>query len=93
MLGLFCDKTYGAMTNYDRGDDNRDNDGNEDGNDKNNAASGSESYGPIFDLIRTPQYHVGESSDNGDNAAAVAHYVSKYHNIYLTYKDNIKDVS
>ena len=52
MLGLCCDKTYGAMTNYDRGDDNRDNDGNEDGNDKNNAASGSLSDAPIFDVIR-----------------------------------------
>ena len=39
MLGLFCEKTYGAMEKYDDGDDDRDNDRSEDRNDDDNAAS------------------------------------------------------
>ena len=47
MLGLFYDETYGAMTNYDDRDNNR----NKDRNDDDNATSISGSYGPIFDPI------------------------------------------
>ena len=54
MLGLFCNKTYGAMTNHNGRDDDGDNDGNKDKNDDNNAASRSGSDGPIFDPIATP---------------------------------------
>ena len=54
MLGLCCDETYGAMTNYGDWYDNGDNDGNKDGNDDNNSASGSLSYGLIFNLIIHP---------------------------------------
>ena len=52
MLGLCCDETYGAMTNYNDEDDNGDNYGNKDGNDDDNAASESGSDGPIFDRSR-----------------------------------------
>ena len=88
MIGLCCDETNGAMTNYDDGDDN----GNEDGNDDDNAASGSGSDGPIFDPITTPQSRGEGSGDDGDSAAAAAHYVSKRQTIYLPYKNHSKDV-
>ena len=55
MLGLCCDKTYGAMMKYDDRYDNRDNDVNEDGNEDKNAADISGSDGPIFNLIATPR--------------------------------------
>ena len=51
MLVQCCDKTYGAMTNHNDGD----NDGNEDKSDDGNAASGSGSDGWIFDPIATPR--------------------------------------
>ena len=84
MLGLCCDEIYGAMTNYDDGD----NDGNKD----DNAASGSGPDGPIFDPITTPWSRGGRSGDDGNGAAAVAHYVSTRRTIYLPYKNYIKDV-
>ena len=62
MLGLCNDETYGAITNYDDGDDN----GSEDGNDDDNAASGSGSDGPIFDPIATPRSRGGGLGDDGD---------------------------
>ena len=92
MLGLCCDETYGAMTNYNNGDDDRDNDGNKDGNDDDNAASESGSDGPIFDVISTPWSRRGGSGDDDYGAAAAAHYVSTCRTIYLPYKDHIKDV-
>ena len=49
-LGLFCNKTYGAMTNYDDGDE----DGNKHRNDNKNVASGSGSNVLIFDQITMP---------------------------------------
>ena len=48
MLGLYSDKTHGAMTNHDDGDHNGDHNGNKEGNDNDIAASGSGFYGPIF---------------------------------------------
>ena len=53
MIGLWCDKTYGVMTKYDNGDDDRDDNVNEDGNDDDNSAYISGSDGPIFGLIIT----------------------------------------
>ena len=88
MLGLCCDETYGAMTNYDDGDK----DGNKDRNDDGIAASVSGSNGLVFNLITMPQYRVGVSGDNGNSAAAAAHNVSMSRNIYLPYKDHIRDV-
>ena len=41
MIGLFSDKTYSKMTNYDDGDKDRNGDENEERNDDNNVASGS----------------------------------------------------
>ena len=65
------------MTKYDNGgDDGKDNDGNEDGNDDNNAAARSGSDGSIFDPITTPRSCGGGLGDDGDGAAAAAHYVS-----------------
>ena len=59
IVGLFCNKTYSAMTDYDDEDDEGYHVGNKDGNDNDNAASISGSYGPIFDLITAPWYHGG----------------------------------
>ena len=53
MLGLCCNKIYGAMTNHDNGDDDVDNVRNEDVND-NNAASRSIYDGLTFNVIATP---------------------------------------
>ena len=77
MLGLCCNKTYGAMTKYDYRDNARDNDRNKDGNYDKNAATGSGSDGPIFDPITTPCSHRGGSDDYGNGDAATANYVSK----------------
>ena len=67
MLGLYCDKKYGAMTKYEDRDEERDNDRNKYGNenDNNNSATRSVSYGPIFDPITTPW------SRGGDRAVTV----------------------
>ena len=92
-IGLCCDETYRARTNFNDGDDDGDDDGNEDVNDDDNADSRSVSDGPIFNLITTPWSHVGGlGNDDGDGAAAVAHYISTHWIIYLPYKDPIKDV-
>ena len=88
MLGLCCNETYGAKTNYDDGDK----DGNKDRNDDGIAPSVSGSNGLIFNLITMPQSRVGVSGDNGNSAAAAAHNVSMRRNIYLPYKDHIRDV-
>ena len=54
MIGLYCKKTYNAMTKYDNGDDNKDNDGNKDVNNDDNAAAVSGYDGLIFDLTTKP---------------------------------------
>ena len=54
MLGLCYDETYGAMTNHNNRDDDRENDKNEYRNDVDNAASVLISDGQIIDLITTP---------------------------------------
>ena len=59
------------MKKYDDGD----NYGNKDGNQNNNTAAKSGYNGPIFGTI-TPQSHGGGLGNNGDGAAAAAHYVS-----------------
>ena len=59
MIGVCCDKTYGAMTNHYNEDDNGDNNGNEDENDDDNATFGSGSDGPIFDPIVMPRSCLG----------------------------------
>ena len=88
MLGLCCDKTYGAITNYDDGYDDR----NKDINDDDNAASGSEFYGSIFNPITILWSRGGVSGDNVDGAADVAHYIFTCCTIYIPYKYPIKDV-
>ena len=88
MLGHCCDDTYGAITNYDNGDE----DGNKNGNYDDNAASISGSNGLIFNLITMPQSRIRVSGDNRNSAAAVAHNLSMSRNIYPPYKDHIKDV-
>ena len=92
MLGLCCNETYGAMTNYDNRDDDGDNYGNKDVNDDDNAAFGSGSDGPIVNPIMTPRSCGGGSGDNGDGSAATAHYLSTHRTIYLPFKGHIKDV-
>ena len=92
MLGLCCDETYGAMTNYNDEDDNGDNYGNKDGNDDDSAASESGSDGLIFDPVTMPWSRRGGSGDDDDGAAAAAHYVSMRQTIYLPDKDHIKNV-
>ena len=67
MLGLCCDKTYGAMMKYDDRYDNRDNDVNEDGNEDKNAADISGSDGPIFNPIMTPWSRIGLAEDNPES--------------------------
>ena len=84
MLGLYCYKTYGAMINYD--------DGNDYGNNNDNTTSGSGSDGSIFDPITMPWYCIEGSGNDGDGAPAAAHYTSTRHTIYLSYKDPIEDV-
>ena len=59
------------MTNYDNGDDYR----NEDGDGNNKAASVSSSGGPIFDMIAIPRYRGGGSGNDGDSTMAAAHYI------------------
>ena len=49
-------KTYGAMVDYDDGDEDGDEDGKEEGNDNKNATSGSGSNGTIFGPVTTPCY-------------------------------------
>ena len=83
MLGLCCDETYGAMINYDVRDDYGDNDGNEDKIDDDNAASGSGSNGPNFDLIMTTHSHGGGLGDDGNGSAAAAHYLYTHHIKYV----------
>ena len=75
MLGLCCNDTYKEMTNCDYGDDKGDYVGSEDGNDDDNAAPGSVSNGPIFDLIMIPRSH-GRilCGDDGGNTATT-HYI------------------
>ena len=92
ILGLFCDKTYGAMMNYNNRYYDVDNGKNKDGKYDKNAASGSGSDGMIFDPTMTPWYRGGGSGDNSDNALAAANYVSTRRTIYIPYKDHIKDV-
>ena len=48
ILGLCCNKIYGAMTNHDDRDDSTDNDRNEDLNDNDSAAYGLGANGPII---------------------------------------------
>ena len=91
MLGLCCDETCGAMTNYDDGDDDGDNDGNGD----DNAPSRSVSDGPIFNPITMTQsrgVESGNDGDDGDDAAVATYYVYMRRTIYLPFKDHIKDV-
>ena len=85
MLGLFYDKTYRVMKNYDNGDKNRDNDRNKDGNDNDNATSASGYGGPIVYSIITPWSCKGGLVNNGYITAAVAHYASTRWTIYLPY--------
>ena len=61
-------------------------------NNNYNAASGSWSDGPMFDLMMLPCYSGEVLGDDTDGAAAAAHLVSKNGNIYLPYKDHIKYV-
>ena len=79
MIGLCYNKTYGAMMNYDDGD----NGGNEDVNDNNNATSISGSDDPIFGQITTPRSRIGGQGGDGDSSAAAAHYVSMHQTICL----------
>ena len=64
MIGLCCNKTYGAMAKYNNGDDDGDNDENKDGNDDYNASAGSRSDGPIFNLITTHRSHIGLTEED-----------------------------
>ena len=93
MLGLWCKKTYGAMTNHDGGDDNGNNDGNnngnEDWNNEDNVAFGLGSDGPIFDLIFTPWSRLSLTED--DQATTTMALRTRHHmylrvGIYLPYK-------
>ena len=61
-----------TITNYNGGDDNR----NEDANDNDNAASGSGSDSPIFNPITAPLSLRGGSGDDGGGDTAAAHYIS-----------------
>ena len=78
-----------TMGKYDNGYD----DENEDVNNDDNAASGSGSDVPIFNPITTPRSHGGGFGDDGDGAAATAHYVSTCCTKFIPYKDPIKDVT
>ena len=78
------------MKNYDNIDENGDNDGNEDKNDNGNAASGSGSNGPIFDLVTMPWCRGEGMGNEGNGTAAVAHYISTRMIIHLPYKYHIK---
>ena len=61
MIGLCCDKTYGAIIKYDDVDDDGDNDGNNYGNNNKRSAPRSVSYGQIFNLTTTPWSRKGVS--------------------------------
>ena len=64
-----------TMTNYDGRYDNGVDDGNKDVYDDENEDSRSGSDCPIFDPIRTPQSCSGESVNDGNSTAYVAHYI------------------
>ena len=85
MIGLCCNKTYGAMTNHDNGDDDGDNDGNEDGNNNDNAAHGSISDFPIFDLIVMPRSRLSLAEEDWATTALRSHVYLRV-GIYLPYK-------
>ena len=59
MLGLCCNKTYGAMKHHKNRNYSRDNDRNEDGNDDDSAASGLVADGPIIYPITMPRSLLG----------------------------------
>ena len=89
MIGLFCNKTYGAMKNHKHGDDNGDNDGNKDRNECDNAGSGSVSDSSIFDTIATT--YSGLDLAEEDQAMATTALQLRCHmylrvGIYLPYK-------
>ena len=89
MLGLCCDKTYGAITNCDDGYDDRYNDGNEDGNNNGNADSGLGYDGMIFDLIVAPQKCLGlveEDQETTKIEPRTWHHIYLRVGIYLPYK-------
>ena len=77
IIGL-CSKEKYNIDELRREDDDRyDNgeNGNKDGNDYKIAASRSGYYGPIFDLITTPQSCGGGSGGDGDGDMSMAHYI------------------
>ena len=69
-----------TMANYndgdDDGDDDRNEDVNEDRNDDKNAASGSGSYGLMFEPITTPQSLRGSSDKDGNGTMDALQYIS-----------------
>ena len=80
------------MTNCDGGDSIEDNDGDKVRNNNNKSSSRSVSDGPIYDPITTPRSRGGVSVDDGNIAAAAAHYVSTHWIIYISYRYHIKGV-
>ena len=88
ILGLCCNKTYGAMTNNDDRDYYGDGNINQDGNNDNNAAL---IRIRCSDLIMMPRSSGRGLADNSDVAAAAVHYIYMCCTIYLPYKDPIKD--
>ena len=78
MLGLCCDETYDARTDYNGVDDDGDNDGNEDRNENGNAAPRSGSYSPIFDPITTLWSHGVVSANNGDTTLCIYTHMHIY---------------
>ena len=65
-----------TITNYDGGDDNRDDSGNEDAKDNDNDASGSGYDGPIFSPITTNLSLRGGSGNDGGGDTAAVQYIS-----------------
>ena len=90
MIDLCYNKTYNKVTKYDKVDDIGDNNENEYEN-NNNAASRSGSTVPTFDPIKMTGYYGGGLGDNGDSTATAAHYVYTHRNMYLIFKEPIKD--
>ena len=95
MLGIYCNKTYGAMTNHEDRDDGGYNNRNEDKNNDDNTASGSGSDVLIFDPIATPWSCLGLTEEGW--VTTTRKLVPRLHmylrvRIYLPYKHPINAI-